>query len=410
MQDKELYEKIMGIEKPWVVSDLKVDFGAMRVDVVVEYKSAKGECPECKGLCSIYDHRPERIWRHLDTMQFQTFVRSSTPRIECKEHGVVSVKISWAERNSRFTLLFERLAIDVLLACANQTKARSLLGLSWDEVHHIQEKAVQRGLARRRKDGPMEYLGADEKSFLRGHKYITILTDINDSSVLEVSEDRKDSSLGDMLKTLAPKQKESVKAVCVDMWEPYMKAIGENLPKADIVHDRFHIHKHLNEAVDKVRRRENRELIREGVSVLKKTKYLWLKNPSGWTNDEKSRFKELKTEGLRIGRAWAIREAFGKLWNYFTEGWARRFFKVWFFWATHSRMKPIIEVARMFKRHFERILTYVKHRITNAVSEGLNSRIQCIKASARGFRNFHNFRNSILFYCGKLELYPQCSL
>jgi len=405
MQDRELYERIMGIDKPWEVTDLRVDFSAMRVDVLVEYREAKGACPECGKSCGIYDHRKERVWRHLDTMQFQTFVRSQTPRIECSEHGVLSVRIPWAEKNSRFTLLFERLAIDMLLGCVNQARAKSLLRISWDEVHHIQEKAVLRGLARRQSE-PIAYLGADEKSFLKGHRYATILTDLAKSRVLDVSEDRKDDSLAQMLKVLPDKQKDAVRAVCVDMWDPYMKAIREELPGVDIVHDKFHIQKHLNEAVDKVRKRENRELIREGLDTLKKTKYLWLKNPSGWSESEKNQFQDLKAEGLKVGRAWAIREAFGKLWRYWTQGWGRRFFNTWFFWATHSRLKPIVDAAKRFRRHLDRILAYLKHRITNAVAEGLNNKIQHIKASARGFRNFHN---SILFYCGKLDLYPHGS-
>jgi len=405
MQDRELYEKLMGIKKPWQVTGTQVDLVGLRIDIMVGYAIPEALCPECGKSCPIHDKRRERVWRHLDTMQFKTFVRSQVPRIECAEHGVLSVQVPWAEKHSRFTALFERLAIDVLLACSNQTRAKDLLRVSWDEVHHIQDKAVRRGLERRKAE-EMPYLGVDEKSFLRGHQYATILADIQNARVLDIAKDRKDESLRGLIEPLTDSQKSSVKAVSMDMWDPYMKATRENLPAAEVVHDKFHIAKYLNEAVDKVRRRENRDLVKEGSFLLTKTKYLWLKKPAGWTDEEKSRFRTLKAEGLKVGRAWALKETFGEFWSYIYETSALKFFKRWFFWATHSRLKPVSDIARMFKRHLKGILAYIKHRITNATSEGINSRIQHLKASARGFRNFENFRTAILFYCGKLDLYP----
>ena len=409
MQDRELYERLMGIEKPWQVTDAQVDLVGFRVDISVGYALSEALCPECGKSCPIHDHRQERIWRHLDTMQFKTFVKSQVPRIECAEHGVLSVKVPWAEKHSRFTALFERLAIDVLLACSNQTRAKGLLKISWDEVHHIQTKAVQRGLAKRQAE-EMPYLGVDEKSFLKGHQYATILTDIQRARVLDIARDRKDESLRELIEPLTDLQKSSVQAVCMDMWDPYLKAVRENLPASEVVHDKFHISKYLNEAVDKVRSRENRDLMKEGSSLLAKTKYLWLKNPDRWNTEEKTRFSGLKSEGLKVGRAWALKETFGEFWNYIYESPALKFFKRWHFWATHSRLKPMLETAKMFKRHLKEILAYIRHRITNATSEGINSKIQHLKASARGFRNFDNFRVTILLYCGKLELYPLKSL
>jgi transposase len=405
MQDRELYEKLMGIEKPWQVTGSQVDLVALRVDISVGYTLPEALCPECGKTCPIHDKRQERTWRHLDTMQFKTFVKSQIPRIECPEHKVLSIQVPWAEDHSRFTALFERLAIDVLLACSNQTRAKDLLRISWDEVHHIQEKAVKRGLGRREQE-IMPYLGVDEKSFLRGHEYATILADIGNTRVLDVVRDRKEESLKELLRVLSQPQKMSVKAVCMDMWEPYANAVKEDLPEAEVVHDKFHISGYLNTAVDKVRRKENRSLMKEGSSLLTKTKYMWLKNPKGWSDDEKARFLGLKTEGLKVARAWAIKETFGEIWSYVYQACAAKFFKRWYFWATHSRLTPMLDTAKTLKRHLKGILAYFHHRITNATSEGINSRIQHLKASARGFRNFDNFRTAILFYCGKLNLYP----
>ncbi len=193
-----------------------------------------------------------------------------------------------------------------------------------------------------------------------------------------------------------------------------MKAVRALLPEADIVHDKFHIAKYLGEAVDAVRKAEHKAehkgLMKDGSDVLKGTKYLWLTNPANWSDEQKQQFKELKDQGLKVGRAWSIKEMFADLWGYTYEKAARNFFRKWYWWATHSRLKPVAGVAHMLKRHWENILTYLKHRITNATAEGLNSKIQQVKSSARGFRNFENFRIAILFFCGKLNLYPHKDL
>jgi len=405
MQDRELYEKLLGLEKPWRVSDMRVNFDALKVEIKVEWTEQTAPCPDCGKMHPIYDHRQERAWRHLDTMQFETHLKCRIPRIECPDHGVEVIRAPWAEPYSRFTQLFERLAIDVLKACSSQSRAQGLLRLSWDEVHHIQERAVARGLARRKAED-LPYLAADEKSFLKGHQYATILTDTTRSRVLDLCQDRKEESLKNLLESLEDAQRQSVRAVTIDMWKPYINAVESILPGADIVHDKFHVSAYLNEAVDKVRKKENRDLCKNGEGTLKGTKYLWLRSPDNWSDLEKARFKDLRNDGLKVGRAWAMKEAFSEFWAYVYEKSARSFFSKWFFWATHSRMKPMIEVAKLLKRHLERILTYLKHRITNAISESINSKVQAIKTAARGFRNFENFRIAVLFHCGKLELYP----
>ncbi len=407
MKDKELYRQLLGLPEPWVVSEVNIDFDELSVEVNVEWpRRTKAACPECGNQCSVYDRRDRRKWRHLDTMQFRTVLVCEMPRVNCPEHGVKTVEAPWADDHSRFTALFERLAIDVMLAASSQAKAKKLLALSWDEVHRIQERAVKRGLERRG-DEPIDYIGVDEKSFLRGQSYVTCLFDLDKSRVLEVTRDRKESSLKEALDGMSDDQRQSVQAVAMDMWAPYVNAAEELMPKADIVHDKFHIAKFLNEAVDKVRREEHKALKGQDSGILAGTKYLWLVNPDNWTADQKTSFKELKDADLKVSRAWAIKETFSNFWSYSYVKSAIKFFRKWFFWATHSRLKPVIKAAKTIERHLDRIITYLKHRITNAVAEGINSKIQQIKAAARGFRNFENYRIAILFHCGKLSMYPQ---
>jgi transposase len=338
-------------------------------------------------------------------MQFTTLIRARTPRANCPEHGVKTMQVPWAAPQGRFTLLFERFAVEVRLASGSVSQACELLGLSWDTAQEIMRRAVERGLERRQQDG-LKYLGMDEKSFKRGQSYITLLTDLEQSRVLEVVEERTTAAAGQLWNTLSPEQKQTVEAVAVDMWEPFIKTIAEQVPEADIVHDKFHVSKYLGEAVDKVRRTEHKELMAQGDETLKGSRQLWLYNPENFSAEQADEFSALKDLHLKVARAWAAKELFSRFWNYQGEGWARRFFKNWYGWVSRSRLKPVIEVARLLKRHLENLLTYLSHHITNAVTEGLNSKIQSLKSAARGFRSFANYRTRILFFCGKLNLYP----
>ena len=167
MQDCELYRRILGIEAPWQVESVepKLEVGEIHVHLghadIIDWP-----CPECGTACKVYDHQPERQWRHLDTCQYQTILHAEPPRSECSDHGVRVVKMPWAEPSSRFTALFEALAIEWLKA-ASQKAVAGLLQLSWDEIHGIMERAVKRGLERRKAE-PVSQIGVDEKAFSEG--------------------------------------------------------------------------------------------------------------------------------------------------------------------------------------------------------------------------------------------------
>jgi transposase len=400
------YALLLGVGSPWEVKTVDLNLEAKQVEIELGWQwGAAAQCPECGRECSMHDCAPERTWRHLDTMQFMTLIRARTPRADCPEHGVKTMQVAWAAPQGRFTLLFERFAVEVLLASASVSQACALLGLSWDTAQEIMRRAVQRGLERRQLDR-LKYLGMDEKSFRRGQSYVTLLTDLEESRVLDVVEERTAEAASQLWDTLSPEQKQGVEAVAVDMWEPFIQTIQTQVPDADIVHDKFHVSKYLGEAVDKVRRQEHKELLAQGDETLKGTRQLWLYNPQNFSPEQAEEFSALKDLHLKVARAWAAKELFSKFWEYQQEGWARRFFKDWFGWVSRSRLKPVVDVAQMIKRHLENLLTYLRHHITNAVTEGLNSKIQSLKSAARGFRNFQNYRIRILFFCGKLNLYP----
>jgi transposase len=407
MQDRQLYQQILGIAAPWHVERVELRLEQGEVHVYLEHEPlADWACAECGTLRSLYDHDEERCWRHLDTCQYRTVLHARAPRTRCAEHGVRVVRLPWAEPHSRFTALFERLAIDWLQAASQQAVA-DRLGLSWDEVHGIMERAVRRGLARRKRE-MIGYLGVDEKSFRKGHRYATIVNDLDQGHVLYVAKDRKETSLDGFWGTLTPAQKEGIQAVAMDMHDAYENSVRNHLSDGQqkIVFDKFHVAKHLGEAVDRVRRAENKVLKAEGEECLVGTKYDWLRNPENFTTEQWREFTALRNSDLKTARAWALKENGMALWDYTYEGAARNHFKWWYRWATHSRLKPVFEKAKMLASRLPNILTYLKHRITNAASESINSKIQWFKYTARGFRNFDNFATAIYFHCGGLELEP----
>jgi transposase len=318
----------------------------------------------------------------------------------------MTMRRSGAEPKARFTALFERLAIDVLRE-TSVTGATKILRISWDEAHHIIERAVERGLARKGELGGSR-LGVDEKSAAKGHRYMTLVTNLETGTVEYVGHERTTESLNAYFVKLTTEQRAAIEAIAMDMWVPYQSSVSRYVPNAGnkIVFDRFHIMQHMTKAVDAVRRRESKELASFGDETLSGTKYLWLYSDENLPEKHRERFERLRKADLRTARAWAIKENLRELWRCEDMEAAKDHWDRWHSWAIRSQLKPIIAVAKMIDRHIDNVLTYFKHRITNAVSEGINSKIQTIKKQAYGYRNRENFKMAIYFHCGGLELYP----
>lgn len=406
MQDRELYRQILGIQSPWFVERVELELEKGEIHVHLDHQDTDWACGECGQCCGLYDHQPERQWRHLDTCQYRTILHASPPRSDCAEHGPRVVKLPWAEPGSRFTALFEALAIEWLKQ-ASQAAVAQQLKLSWDEIHTIQERAVKRGLERRAAE-PLRYVGVDEKAYKTGHSYLTLVNDLEKGRVLFVSEDREEKSLDGFWPTLTAEQLGGIEAVAIDMWDAYLNSLRKYLPDADkkIVFDKFHIAQHLTDAVDRVRRKENKVLQEKGDKRLKGTRWYWMKNPAGMDLAIKRKFAELKNSTLQSARAWALKQAAMRIFDYRSETWARKHFRWWYNWATHSQLEPMKKVAQMIKRRFDNIITYLQHPITNAGSESINSKLQWVKYTARGFRNKRNFITAIYFHCGGLDMRP----
>jgi len=226
-----------------------------------------------------------------------------------------------------------------------------------------------------------------------------------------VADERKAESLEGYYLQFAEEQLARIKAVAMDMWEPYFKATLKHVPGAagKIVHDRFHIMKHVGEAVDRVRKQEHRELMGQEDHRLKGTKFLWLYREENLPDRHRPALEALKAANLKVAKAWAMKESLNDVWKYLSTGWARRFVKRWLAWVNRSGLTPMCKVGGLIQRHLENILTFCRHRITNGVAEGLNSKIMAIKRKACGYRNRDHFKTAIYFFCGGLDLYPVSS-
>jgi transposase len=298
---------------------------------------------------------------------------------------VLRVRLPWVEPMSRFTIFFERLAIDVLGEC-DVLGASRLLHTSWDETWHLMERAVARGQAAKTASVPA-LLGVDEKSAGRGQDYITVVSDLEPGTVDYIADERKKSSLESYFEQFGPEQLNRVEAVGMDMWEPFALSARDHLDDEDkIVFDRYHVMGYLAKALDTVRKAENRALTAGGDKSLTGTKYLWLHSAESLPERHHERFEVLHGGDLKTGLAWAIKESLRWFWDYRLRGWGEKHFNAWYFWATHSRLQPVIDAARTLKRHEAGLLSYFAHRITSAGAgaEGHNSKIQAIRVSARG--------------------------
>ena len=406
MRDKDLYAQILGIESPWQVIEVELKTAENEVIVHVAPKAgSKPCCPTCGEESSGYDTRPRR-WRHLDTCQYKTILVADVPRVTCKEHGVVTVSVPWAEPGSGFTALFEALVIDWLKEASTSAVSR-LMGLSWNAIDGIMQRAVERGLSRREAHSVTQ-IGIDETAFKKRHDYVTVVSDQEEGTVLFVGDDRKKATLRSWYAALTDEQREAIESVSMDMWPAFINATLESLPgaKEKIAFDKFHVAKYLGEAVDKVRRHEHKALMAEGYEDLKGSKYDWLYNPKNMTHEQAIRFKVLRDSTLKTARAWAMKELAMSLWHYVSKTWARKGWKRWLSWAARCRLKPMMDVAKTIKAHLWGILNAIVLKVSNGPAEGINSRIKMIKVRSRGFRNKKRFANAIYFHLGGLDLYP----
>ena len=407
MRDTDLYGQILGVSTPWKVTDVSLRLADGEVEVLVEYgRGSKLACPKCGAACSRYDSRRRR-WRHLPTCQYKTILVADVPRVDCPAHGVKTIAVPWSDPGSGFTALFEALMIDWLRETTISAVARQL-GVTWDQVSGVMERAVRRGLARRDLKVPRR-LGVDETSFQKRHEYVTVVADLDGGCVHYVADGRKKGALGAYFDQFSDEDRQQIESVAMDMWGPYITDTLAALPDADtkIAFDKFHVAMHLGKAVDQVRRDESRALFSAGDPSLRKTRYLWLFHPDNLGEERTVQLGQLIKKAIKTGRAWMIKELGMEMWEAMSRRDAMEIFDAFYSWAIRSRLEPIKRAAKTIKNHLAGVLNAIEMGVTNARLEGINTVIQGLKRAARGFRNRDRFRNAIYFHLGGLDLYPE---
>ncbi len=373
MRDTELLRGLLRVEDPWDVTESTLDLQRGRVDVRFEWRGP-GRCPTCARESPKHDHR-ERVWRDLDLCGDQLYLHALVPRVDCPEHGVLTVNVPWSVGRSEFNDRLERIAIALLREMSAAAVARRL-AISWDQVDAIMLRAVERG-RKRQQARLVRHLGIDEKAIKKRHRYFTIVSDLDTGVVLWVGRGRKRESIDAFWAGLSREQLDAVEGVAMDMWQPYFESTMQYVPDAarKVVFDRFHVTAYLTKAVDLTRRAMMRDPQLDR-TALKGTKYTWLRSSTNMDREERRDLFALRAQYKRLGRAWAIKEHFADFWRYRRTSSARHFFAQGYRWATHSQLPALISVARTLKRHFENIITCIKKPISNAAAEGLNSKIQ----------------------------------
>jgi transposase len=262
--------------------------------------------------------------------------------------------------------------------------------------------SVDLGLSRRSSDERYYYLSIDEKAVKKGHEYISILSDEQTGIVLEVIDGRTDDSVDELCQTsLTEEQRNEVRTVCTDMWQPYIKGANTYFPNALHCHDNYHLVGYLNKAVDKCRRREVKQN-----EELKNTKYIFLKDKMNLTDQQYFKFESIRKANYEVSRAWQVKENFRDITFRQSPERALSIYKMWRQNAVNVNIKEINQVIETFDRHQKGIINAITTGANNSRAERLNGSIQELKTIGRGYRNTENFRIAILFFHGNLDMIP----
>lgn len=401
MLDRELWQKALCADGPWLVSDVDFKPDEGRIDITFTLPpGTRWPCPGCGTVDQPAHDYQERTWRHLNFFQYKAFLHAKVPRINCSKcGGTKQVEVPWSRPGIGFTLLFEALVLNLATHMAVAPLAR-LLDVHPDSVWRILNHYVEK--ARQGQDlSTVRSLGIDEASRRKGHQYITTFCDLEQSRVLFVAESRSIGTIKEFVTDFTrrgadPKQ---IEEVCCDMSGAYQVGLKTYLPDAEVTFDRYHVMALVNAAVDEVRRQEQKE-----TDVLKHSRYLFLKNERNLKATQLARLEVLKGMDLKTVRAYHLKVALQRLWEYKRRDFAEAYLKKWFYWATHSRLAPMKQVAYTIKRHWEGILRFIRSRITNGITEGLNGKIKEAAKRAYGFKTFENYRTIIYLVAGRLSL------
>ncbi|TXK66240.1 ISL3 family transposase [Paenibacillus sp. N3.4] len=399
--DLDMFQAALEIESPWFVSYRELDRQARQLHVYLNFKrGAAFSCQRCGINGKVHDIvNEDRTWRHLDFWQYQTILHARLPRIHCKHcDKITTVKVSWARVHTAFSWLFEAHVMALMTEMPVAAVARKV-GEHDTRLWRIFHYYVDRAMNEMDMTG-VKRIALDETSSRRGHEYVTLFVDIDTKQVLLATEGKGSSGLLTFKQFLTQRSIDptQIREACCDMSAAFIAGIEEHFPAAQITFDKFHVMKLVNEAVDEVRREEQKEVV-----GLKKTRYIWLKNESRLTEGQKQTMLKLKDMNLQTGKAYRLKLALQDMWTY-PAIYADLYFKQWTQWAVRSQVEPMSAVARSLQRYANGILRWFQTKMTNGLLEGLNSLVQAAKRKARGYRSTRNFIAMIYATANKLKM------
>jgi transposase len=403
---QELFQLALNINDPWKISDLQFDVESKRLDVYIDFK--KGSTFEYIDLqnnnetisnLKAYDTQ-NKTWRHLNFFEHECYLHARVPRVKLPNGKTKLIKTPWEGLSNGFTLLFEALLLQLCQAMP-VNKVAKITKTSDDKLWSMLDKYISN--TREYEDfKDIDAIGMDETSRAKGHEYITLFVDLKKRRTIFITEGKDNTTAKRFAEDFKDHNGdiERIKNVSCDMSPAFIKGVKENLTNAEITFDKFHILKIINEAVNNVRKQE------VGTNnILKGTKYIWLKNYSNLTAKQKAQLDELTMSNMNIKtiRAYNIRQSFQDIYQANTQEEFITYLNKWYYWATHSRLNPIIKAAKSVKKHWDGIVKWYESKINNGILEGLNSVIQAAKSKARGYKTFKNYKIIVYLLTGKLD-------
>jgi transposase len=361
-------------------------------------------CGVCRQRCQeVHDIRKERVWRDLSMRKLPLKLLYRPRRVECPRCGVRVEDFPWAEPWARVTTALSN-AVAVLARELSWKGTAREYGLNWKSVATIVKRAVDYGLKHRARP-PVHVIGIDEVSRRKGQVYLTVVYDLERRVLLWVGDDRTEEAVRPFFtQEMGTRRCRTLRVVCMDMWAPYAKLVRDHAVNAQILFDRFHIVKHLHEAVEAARRDLWRQLTSKERVTFKGTRWLLLKNPWNLNNQQKERLSTLVRWNSPLVRAWYLKESFQLFWTYKQPWRAKQLLLKWMTSALRSKLEPFKKFVGMLRSHLEGVLAWTETRLSNGAVEGMNNKIKSISHRSFGFRSATNFIAAIYHCCARLPL------
>ena len=374
--------------------------------VVAARQGSKARCSGCMRTCPGYDHLDTRFFQFVPLWGLAVFLLYAPRRVDCPRCERVLVEhMPWAHGKSAMTTVFMSF-LSTWARRMSWTEVTRAFGTSWQNVATSVEHVVAFGLEHRSLDG-VSALGVDEIMYRAGHKYLTLVYQIDTHSrrLLWITESRTTAAFKEFFTWFGAERSEALRVVCSDMWAPYLTVIKKHAPQALNILDKFHIVAHLNKAVDETRRRDAAELGRQGDKVtLKHSRWCLLKRTVNLTKNQRGRLRGLLRLNLGTIRAYLLKEEFIRFWTYKSPTWAGKFLDQWCDDTMRSGIEPMKSKARMLRKHRDLILNYfvAKKQYSSSVVEGLNNKVRTVTRRAFGFRQLNTAKLALFHTLGRL--------